>query len=714
MKTIQSCNVPGMDDDFRTSVVSSPVDPFVARLMAVPVGHAIGLARQWLVGHQCEDGSWDGQPEGGATLNSEYVLLHAYLGNAHSDRIKQVAEYLIDRQLSDGGWPAHPTGKIDIDASVKAYFALKLVGTDQGTEHMYLARRAILNNGGADSVDIWTRFYLALLGQISYDHCPSIPPDVVLLPSWLSATMQSVDPWTRQLIFALSIVAARRPTRNIDPRFGIHELFVRPPSDWPTAVRFYGSDDKRGWASELLKGAMGLPKFCCRAGLFPFRRRAIRLIESLVIDQSVPIDIAGASITPTVWSIVALGCQESEEAKCKSDDLREHLECLVDEDDNGKTARLRPSKSTVSDTSLSIRALSDSGLNSASPTIRLAIGWLLAQQANSVDQKPIGLFSANGSSSYPNVKDTAAVLSALAAQFAEAESPVGFLPPDVRIVDESSKNLDSDGHVERLTEATSLIEAGTQWLIEAQNSDGGWGPFDRSYKGHSLLRRFFFDRGKKSNASFPDLTGRVLQTLGHLGHRLGDPTVDRAVAYLRSTQEASGSWAGRFGVNHIHGAWQAIAGLAQVGLPSSDLIVARGANWLLSCQNPSGGWGESPDSYDDPVMRGQGDSTASQTSWAILGLLAADMEHHPAVIRGIEYLINSQTSDGDWEESGFTGVGFPEKFYLRYHYYAVYFPLMALSRWATTAAASLAKVEPPTLRVVAPEDECGCHQAVGG
>ena len=230
----------------------------------------------------------------------------------------------------------------------------------------------------------------------------------------------------------------------------------------------------------------------------------------------------------------------------------------------------------------------------------------------------------------------------------------------------------------------SAVDRGLRWLLAMQNRDGGWAAFDRNNDREFLCHVPFADHNAMIDPSSPDLTGRVLEALASLGHRLGDPAVDRAVAYVRRTQNADGSWFGRWGVNYIYGTWQSLVGLIAVGVPTDDPMVVAGANWLLSHQQACGGWGESPESYEFPHLRGQGSPTASQTAWALMGLLAAGLDDHPAVARGVRHLLRTQNDDGTWDEPEFTGTGFPRVFYLRYHYYPIYFPLLALSQWAVT------------------------------
>ncbi len=264
--------------------------------------------------------------------------------------------------------------------------------------------------------------------------------------------------------------------------------------------------------------------------------------------------------------------------------------------------------------------------------------------------------------------------------------------PAAAAAEEADEAEEVHQQIAELEDTLAAIDRGLRWLLAMQNRDGGWGAFDRDNDREFLCYVPFADHNAIIDPSTPDLAGRVLEALGQLGRRVGDPAVDRAVAYIRRAQNADGSWFGRWGVNYIYGTWQAITGLVAVGVPADDPAVAAGANWLLVHQQASGAWGESPESYEFPHLRGQGPPTASQTAWALLGLMAAGLEQHPAVVRGVRYLAFAQREDGTWDEPECTGTGFPRVFYLRYHYYPIYFPLMALSQWAvkvgSTGAAS--------------------------
>jgi squalene-hopene/tetraprenyl-beta-curcumene cyclase len=255
--------------------------------------------------------------------------------------------------------------------------------------------------------------------------------------------------------------------------------------------------------------------------------------------------------------------------------------------------------------------------------------------------------------------------------------------PETRLIDQttSASSGEARRHVALVDRLAGASQRGMDWVLAMQNRDGGWGAFDRDNDHEFLCHVPFADHNAMIDPSTPDLTGRVLEMLGQLGRRVGEPAVDRAVAYIRASQQADGSWFGRWGVNYVYGTWQALVGLAAVGLKPDDPAMARGANWLLAHQQPSGGWGESPDSYAQPHLRGQGVATASQTAWAAMGLIAAGQARTAAVARAIDYLVSKQRDDGTWHEPEFTGTGFPQVFYLRYHYYPIYFPLLALAQW---------------------------------
>ncbi len=663
-------------------------DSHEIKSLGAPVRRAIHRTRHWLLAQQQEDGSWCAELEGDTILESETILLWAFLGYEDSELAQRCAAYLVEKQLPDGGWAMYPGGGVEISGSVKAYFALKLTGHDPSAEYMERARKAILAHGGADAVNSFTRFYLALLGQISYEQCPAVPPEVVLAPKWFPINLYAVSSWSRTMIVPLSIISAYRPVRRLPPRLGIRELFLREPEDWPQ-LRCPGLSGGTGLFSwdRLFRTLDAAAKWCQRRRVLPLRRRAIAAAEQWMLARFDQSDGLGAIYPPIVWSIVALKCLEYPDDSPEVRYCHEQLHGLVLEDEEAGAARLQPCKSPVWDTAISIRALAQSGVRADNPAILEAIDWLLARQitrhgdwAETVGSPPGGWCFEYANDFYPDCDDTAMVLLALQTQFAEAAAARDALPPELQLAAETDQ--EAQRRVDAMDSLLTAVDRGLRWLLAMQNRDGGWGAFDRNNDREFLCHVPFADHNAMIDPSTPDLTSRVLEALARLGRRLGDPAVDRAAAYVRKTQNADGSWFGRWGVNYIYGTWQSIVGLAAVGVPADDPAIVAGANWLLAHQQSCGGWGESPDSYRSPHLRGQGTPTASQTAWALMGLLAAGLGDHPAVVRGVRFLLLMQNENGTWDEPEFTGTGFPLVFYLRYHYYPIYFPLLALSQWA--------------------------------
>lgn len=700
-QSVRVIAMEGLEDD--------PPPPAIARPTAyhrlVPqLRRAIVRTRQWLLAEQHDDGYWVGELEGDTILESEYILLLAYLGRHDSDEARKAARYIVKQQLEDGGWALYPGGELEISSSVKAYFALKLTGHDPAAEYMQRARAAIMAHGGADAVNSFTRFYLALLGQISYEQCPAVPPEMVLLPQWFPVNLYAMSAWSRTIMVPLAIMWAKRPATEIDPKLGIRELFIAAPENWPPlrCPGLKGGTSLLSW-DRFFRMVDGTLKWLERHAITPLRKRALDAAERWVVDRFGGSDGLGAIFPPMIWSVIALRCLGYDDESPELKYCYERLEGLFIEEDD--TLRLQPCKSPVWDTAIALRALADSGIAPDHASIERAVDWLLRMQisrpgdwSKTVRVPPGGWCFEHANDFYPDVDDTAMVLMALNDQFADPADE--SLPTGFGLVEDTS-DVDADNEYDHklrdraviLNRTTQAIARAEQWILAMQNRDGGWGAFDRDNDREFLCYVPFADHNAMIDPSTPDLAARVLEALGKLGHRVGSPAVDRAVAYLRRTQEADGSWFGRWGVNYIYGTWQVLTGLRAVGVPTDDAAVVAGANWLIAYQQSSGAWGESPDSYTEPRLRGQGPATASQTAWSVLGLLAAGKHDHQATARGVRYLINQQRSDGTWDEPEFTGTGFPRVFYLRYHLYRIYFPLMAMSRWAVAMADATADVE---------------------
>ncbi len=710
-RNVSTVVTAGMDHRTFVSACDPAADPSP---LDANLQRAMRRTQQWLLSQQQPNGHWVAELEGDTILESEYILLLAYLGRHRSSIARKTARYLLTQQMPSGGWTQFPGGTIDISASVKAYFALKLAGHDPSTEYMQRARQAILAAGGADAVNSFTRYYLALLGQISYNECPAVPPEVMLLPRWFPINLYSVSAWSRTILVPLSIMSAYQPVVPLDPRLGIRELFLKEPRDWPP-LRCPGLAGGTGWLSwdRFFRVTDSALRFLQRARCVPLRSRALRIAERWMVERFQGSDGLGAIFPPMVWSIIALRCRGYAEDSPEVRYCCDRLNGLVIEDE--ETARLQPCKSPVWDTAITLRSLSASGLSPRHVAVAPALRWLLDRQidrpgdwAQKTKAEPGGWCFEHANEFYPDLDDTAMALMALAEQFSEA--PTTESDETATEAKDAAAEVPEDACVPLLHYTTQAIRRGEQWMLAMQNRDGGWGAFDRDNDHKFLCHVPFADHNAMIDPSTADLTARVLEALGILGHRVGKQhtsrAVNRAVKFLRRSQEADGSWFGRWGVNYIYGTWQALTGLRAVGVKPNDPAVTRGAHWLISWQQPSGAWGESPESYADPRKRGQGPATPSQTAWAVMGLVAAGLHDHPAAERGVRYLLETQLADGTWMEREFTGTGFPRVFYLRYHWYPIYFPLMAISQWA----AAMRRSETPTDDLVA-EDVVAARDA---
>ena len=652
----------------------------IGRDAGLPVGNADAEQRTsaWLRGRQAADGHWRAPLEGDTILESEYLLLLAWAGRLDAAEAAGAGRRILQQQLTGGGWAIYPGGPVDVSASVKAYLALKLLGNEPDSSALVRARRAIEDAGGPWAVNSFTRFYLALLGQMPYSACPAVPPEVVLLPDWFPVNLHRVSAWSRTMIVPLSLMWAFKPLRCVPAGRGIAELFTErdrrgppPPVDVSPWARFFRGVDR-------------FMKACEAVGFMPLRARAIQACRRWMLKRFDDSDGLGAIFPPIVWSFIALksmGCDDD------APEVREtwsQLERLVEREGDG-TIRLEPCRSPVWDTAITLIALVESrGADvhgrhhpTASEAPDRAVDWLLRNEIRTAGDwsertraEPSGWCFEYANRFYPDVDDTAMVVIALATWRSVAAGSGG------RGRDEA-----------RIASVHAAIGRAVRWLEAMQNTDGGWGAFDRDNNCEFLCKVPFADHNAMIDPSSPDLAGRVLEAFGKVGLRVGHPAVDRAVAYVRRSQEGDGAWYGRWGVNYIYGTWQVLEGLRAIGVPCDDSAVASGADWLEIHQQGDGGWGETPASYADRSLAGTGVPTASQTAWAVAGLVAAGRAAGSSVIRGVDWLTCRQEADGTWEQREFTGTGFPQVFYLRYHWYPIYFPLMALARVRRAAAA---------------------------
>ena len=618
---------------------------------------AVARATEALIARQRSDGHWVFELEADATIPAEYILLRAYLGEPDAPELeRKIGVYLRRIQGADGGWPLFHAGAMDVSCTLKAYFALKMIGDDPAAPHMARARAAILKAGGAERVNVFTRILLALFGVISWRAVPELPTQIMLLPRWFPIHLDKVSYWARTVIVPLLVLRELAPRARNPRDVTIDELFARPPAELRGLQR--GAHQKEPWASFFfaLDGVLRVVR-----PRLPGRDAAIEKAVAFVTERLNGDDGLGA-IFPAMANAVmmydALGVPESDPRRAIARASVEKLLIVKDEE-----AYCQPCLSPVWDTALVAHALLEAGDEAAVASAARGLDWLKPLQVLDVkgdwaearpDVRPGGWAFQYRNDHYPDLDDTAVVVMAM---------------------DRAQTGWDE------------AMARGREWVEGLQSRDGGWGAFDADNAYHYLNNIPFADHGALLDPPTADLTARCLSMLVQLGEPLDSPRMKAGLAWLEREQMADGSWFGRWGVNYIYGTWSVLCAL-NVAAPASPMI-ASAADWLVRIQNPDGGWGEDCDSYKlDYQGHESAPSAASQTAWAVLGLMAAGRTDDPAVTRGVEWLKRTQDGRGEWPEAAYTGGGFPRVFYLRYHGYAKFFPLWALARYRNLTRAN--------------------------
>ncbi len=652
--------------------VAGEVDGVQGRSAPSTTGHAEAvedaLARStgWLLEQQNpEHGYWVQELEADTTLTSEYLMLRRYIGAVDKEREARMIRYFQSTQLEDGGWPIYAGAPMDVSASVKAYFALKLAGVPQDDPGMCRARQAILDKGGVVSANVFTKIALALFGQYDWKGLPSMPPEVVLAPKKFAFNVYAISYWSRAVVIPLLIVYAVRRECRISPEQGIEELFCTPREqiNYRDAPPFQKDPELISWRNFFV-WVDRILKVYEKHPLRFVRKKAMKHAEAWLLDHMQGEGGLGAiypAMANSIFALMALGYPVSHPLIQKA--LREIEALEIDAPasvDGPSTLHLQPCHSPIWDTALTVNALIERGLPLDHEALSHASSWLRSRQTRKVGDwivssptaTPGGWYFQFENELYPDVDDTAAVLTALA--------KVSPLQP-----------ADRDEAVQR----------GLDWALAMQSSNGGWAAYDRDNDQLIFNKIPFADHQSLLDPPTADLTGRCLEMLGALGYDRSHAAVSPALEFLRREQEADGSWYGRWGVNYLYGTWCVIVGLQAIGEDMSAPWIRRAVAWVESKQNLDGGWGESCLSYADRAWAGKGESTPSQTAWALLTLLTAGLSDSLSVARGINFLLRHQRGDGTWSEPFHVGTGFPRVFYLRYHGYSKYFPMWALAMY---------------------------------
>jgi squalene-hopene/tetraprenyl-beta-curcumene cyclase len=621
---------------------------------------AIHRAQALAFRRQHADGYWQAPLEACVGMDAQYVIFNRFMGRVRAETEQRLVANMLVQQAEDGSWPLYGGGPGHVSTSIEAYFALKLAGL--GAEHpaMRRARVWILAQGGLAKAGVFTRIFLAYFGQYPWSALPAVPVELNLLPPWFPVNIYKFSSWARETLVPITILAAKRPSIALAPGMDVSELWVRPPT--PVDLEFPKGDRRASWQRFFWV----VDRVLHRLGRIPWkplRARALARAEQWILERQEP-DGGWGGIQPPmincVMALRALGYGDEHPA------VRMGIEAIESfiTDHEGRLF-FQPCISPTWDTALMAKALLDSDVPGDHPALTRAADWLIDRQIHEPGDwsvynpalTPGGWAFEFENRWYPDVDDTAVILMALGR--ITASSP------------------------ERRRRAIAL---GTAWTLGMQSRNGGWGAFDTDNDAHFLNEIPFADMKAMIDPPTEDLTGRVLELMGVSGWSLGFERGRRAHEFVLRAQRPDGSWWGRWGANFIYGTWSVLAGLRAIGDDLDAPHVRRAVAWLERHQNADGGWGETLASYDDESLAGVGGSTPSQTAWALLGLLAGQQAPSPAVLRGVEHLLETQRPDGSWDEAWWTGTGFPSHFYLRYWMYRDYFPLMALGQVRTRLA----------------------------
>ena len=655
----------------RVQSASEPAEAHSQRPLAGDLEAAIRRAQENLFRLQKPEGYWNGELMVDSTLVSDTLIYHHWNGKVDREWQRKAVNHLFSMQLPDGGWNIYYGGPSEVNATIKAYLALKLAGVPVTDPRMLRAREVALHFGGVPRMNTFSKLYLALIGLFPWEYVPTIPCETLFIGKWFHVNFWDMSNWSRGMLVPLAIINHFKPTRpvkvDLDELFpeGIHErdLALAPDPENISWRNFFL------WLDRLHK----LAEWFAEHKIHPFRRAALKKCEQWMLQRFEGSDGLAAIFPAMLNSVIAL------KALGYKDDhpilQRELHELKKLEHETEHDVRIEPCFSPVWDTAIVAICLHESGIPESHPALKRSVEWLMDREIrfagdwihkNPAKVEPSGWVFEFNNKWNPDVDDTAMVLLAL-------------------------RKIPTDNPQRR----DECFQRGLKWMMTFQCKDGGWAAFDKDCTKNILEKVPFADHNAMLDPECADITARILELLGYENWDRNHHQIREALDYVKAQQEDDGSWYGRWGVNYIYGTWQVLRGMKALNLDMNEDWLQRGKDWLESVQHEGdGGWGERCNTYDDPVFKGQGPSTASQTAWAVMGLCAFDNPDNPALKRGVEYLIRNQNPDGSWTEEETTGTGFPKVFYLKYDIYRNSWPLLALATYQKICRAKTVDGQP--------------------
>jgi squalene-hopene/tetraprenyl-beta-curcumene cyclase len=629
---------------------------------------ALDAAREHLLGLQHPEGWWKGELETNVTMDAEDLMLRHFLGILEPEVALSSAVWIRSKQREDGTWGTFYGAPADLSTTVEAYVALRLAGDDPAAQHMRRAAAFVRANGGIAATRVFTRIWLAVLGRWEWERLPVLPPEIMFLPSRIPLNIYDFACWARQTVVALTVVMSKRPSRPLP--FEVDELRTDDPGAGRVGQR------RRVWSSTSL--FMGIDRVLHLYERLPrwflprqlIRRAALRRAETWILERQEADGLWGGIQPPVVYSIIALHLLGYSLDHPVMQAAFKGIEGFTIHDEKGR--RIEACQSPVWDTALAVVALADAGTDTSHPAVVSAARWLVEEEVRLRGDwvvrrpalEPSGWAFEFANDYYPDIDDTAEVIIALR----RAQRTAAGAGAATGAVAGAVAGLDS------------ACSRGVAWTLGMQSRGGGWGAFDADNDSGVVASLPFCDFGEVTDPPSADVTAHVVEMLAD---EPGVPAgvIERALDWLWDEQETDGSWFGRWGVNYIYGTGAVVPALVAAGVSPEDSRMRRAVRWLESHQNDDGGWGEDLRSYAQDNWRGRGESTASQTAWALMALIAAGERDGQAAAQGIDWLVRSQTPEGTWDEPWFTGTGFPWDFSINYQLYRLVFPVMALGRY---------------------------------